>query len=108
MGPCPRGLYHEAGHLLTAKRKDFIDDENATPLNDEEQAADEFARNALIPLAEYEQFVAHGDFGRPAIRDAAKTLQIAPGILVGRLQHDEHLSASEFNDLKKPLSFGKR
>jgi HTH-type transcriptional regulator/antitoxin HigA len=101
-------LYHEAGHLLTAKRKDFIDEENDTPPDDEEQAADEFARNALIPLVEYEQFVACGDFGRRAIRDAAKGLQIAPGILVGRLQRDGHLSGSELNDLKKPLSFGNR
>ncbi len=101
-------LYHEAGHLLTARRKDFIDEESDTPQDDEEQAADEFARNALIPLAEYERFVACGDFGRRAVRDAAKTLEIAPGILVGRLQRDKHLSPSELNDLKKQLSFGKR
>ena len=101
-------LYHEAGHLLTAKRRDFVDEENDTPVDDEERAADEFARNALIPLAEYQQFISRADFGRPAIREAAKTLEIAPGILVGRLQRDEYLAPSKLNDLKKPVSFGAR
>jgi HTH-type transcriptional regulator / antitoxin HigA len=102
-------LYHEAGHLLTGRREDFIDDENDTreARSDEEQAADDFARNTLIPLAEYERFVARGDFDRPTIRDIAKHLEIAPGILVGRLQRDQYLAPSALNDLKKSLRFGK-
>lgn len=102
-------LYHEAGHLITAKRKDFVDDENDVPgaRNEDEREADEFARNALVPLGDYEQFVARGDFGRHTVREIAKQMEIAPGILVGRLQRDKHLAPSELNDLKKSLRFSK-
>jgi HTH-type transcriptional regulator/antitoxin HigA len=102
-------LYHEAGHVLTARRTDFIDDENGgtDKQDNDERAADEFARNTLIPPADYNDFAARGDFSRPAVRELAKRMDIAPGILVGRLQRDKHLPPSQLNDLKKPLRFGK-
>jgi hypothetical protein len=102
-------LYHEAGHLITARRTDFIDDEDDGPeeQGNDERVADEFARNTLIPPADYNEFTERGDFSRPAVRELAKRIDIAPGILVGRLQRDKHLSPSQLNDLKKSLRFGK-
>jgi addiction module HigA family antidote len=102
-------LYHEAGHLLTARRKDFIDDADAHDAADEdERAADEFARDVLVPPKVYAAFIAAGDFSRERVRALADQLEIAPGVVVGRLQRDEHLPKSQLNDLKKPLRFGRR
>ncbi len=101
-------LYHEGGHVLTAKRRDFLDDEDGPENEDkDERAADEFARNTLVPLADYHNFTEHGDFSRAAVRELAKRMNVATGILVGRLQRDKHLLPSQLNDLKKPLRFGK-
>ena len=40
---------------------------------------------------------------KEAIRAFASELEIAPGIIVGRLQHEQRLPYSHFNDLKAVL-----
>jgi addiction module HigA family antidote len=100
-------FFHEAGHLLSGSRpRDFVD--AAEPAESEkrdpdEQAANQFARTALLPSDDYRVFVKVGDFGRPAIRRFAQQQKISPGIVVGRLQHDEYLRPSQLQDLKKSI-----
>lgn len=97
-------LYHEAGHLLARKREDFIDGPNAEAVDAEaEDAADLFARDSLIAPVDYATFVAAGVFTADVVKDFAKTQGIAPGIVVGRLQRDDHVDPSHLNDLKKPI-----
>jgi HTH-type transcriptional regulator/antitoxin HigA len=100
-------FFHEAGHLLSgSRRRDFVD--AAEPAeseegNADEQAANRFARDTLLPPGEYEAFVETGDFTRSAIRSFAREQEVAPGIVVGRLQRDKHVGPSQFRDLKKSL-----
>jgi addiction module HigA family antidote len=100
-------FFHEAGHLLSGtRRRDFVDVADSTSSGDrdaDEDAANQFARNALLPPDDYRSFVAAGDFGRAAIRTFAEQQQIAAGIVVGRLQRDKHVPPSQLRDLKKSV-----
>jgi addiction module HigA family antidote len=100
-------FFHEAGHLLSGtRRRDFVDAADPTSSGDrdgDEAAANQFARDALLPPDDYQSFVAAGDFSRAAIRTFAEQQQIAAGIVVGRLQRDNHLMPSQLRDLKKSI-----
>lgn len=80
-------FFHEAGHLLRhGKRLRFIEMEGALG-NDHENEANEFARDWLIsPQAA--KVLAGMPKTEAAIRDLADKLEIAPGIIVGRLQKE--------------------
>ena len=69
-----------------------MDDEN-------EIEADTFASDFLIPsqFAETLPFVAHT---KAAVTDFAAKIGVAPGIVVGRMQHDKLLPQSYLNGLK--------
>ena len=102
-------FFHEAGHLLLgSRRQDFLDPAESkageTDGSDEEEA-NQFARDVLLPLAEYEAFVQVGDFSATAIRTFAEHQAIAPGIVVGRLQRDQLLLPNQLRHLKKPIRF---
>ncbi len=95
-------FFHEAGHILKHGKKDiFIEGSPAKMNTRKEDEANAFATNILIPSLEYRRFLASGKWSKAAIRRFAINLGIAPGIIVGRLQHDGVLPQSHCNDLKK-------
>lgn len=96
-------FFHEAAHLLLhSKKETFINDEGKH--SGVEQEADAFASRELIP----DQYVAElADLTNVEdARDFAARIGIAPGIVVGRLQHDGRWSYKEGNSLKQRLAFG--
>lgn len=103
-------LFHEIGHLVTGRKRDLhVDDlfgSEERPVVGSEAEADEFARNLLIPLAEYERFLEVGELGHEAVRTFARSLGIAPGIVVGRLQRDRHLAPGGLDILKRHYDIG--
>lgn len=104
-------LFHELGHvLLHRKSTRFILDNAADNLGDtvidppmkaREEEANRFAADTLVPPEEYFVFILENDVSDAAIFRAAERMGIAPGILVGRLQHDGLLSQKWGNKLKK-------
>jgi len=94
-------FFHEAGHILRHGRKDVFIEDGA--LNAKEEEANEFARTTLIPDAQYRRFVDRKTFGTASCLRFAQTVGIAPGIVVGRLQHDHYLLYSQGNALKRRL-----
>ena len=98
-------VFHECGHLVSSsRRRDFVDaptDIWAESASGEELRADDFARDTLIPSSAYERFINQADFGPQAVRPIAKDLDIAPGIVVGRLQSDGHVGPRNLNYLKQ-------
>lgn len=98
-------FFHEAAHvLLHGKRSVFIDEISAVS-SEEERQADEFAANHLIPSKRYATLVRSGKPTKAAVIAFAKEQEIAPGIVVGRLQHDRTIPFSWFNDLKRTFVF---
>lgn len=95
-------FFHEAGHIiLHGKRDVFINVEDADG-DAKEQEANQFAANTLIPPTAYGAFVQKTQrFSETAVRQFATEMGIAPGIVVGRLQHDAHLPYKHLNGLKE-------
>jgi len=95
-------FFHEAGHIIQRrKRAVFIDHEFNQPEDVEEQEANNFAANILIPPTKLKEFTGKGDKTKKAIKFVASEIGIAPGIVVGRLQHEGFLPYSYCNDLKR-------
>jgi len=93
-------FFHESCHVLQALKKGmFI--EGLENDGDREHAADTFSCNYLIPRTEYDAFVQNQVFTELVVRSFAKRLAIAPGIVVGRLQHDEIIGFDKLNFLKR-------
>lgn len=99
-------LFHEIGHLLEGIRRRTYVDLAAAPSDDpEEGPADQFARDVLVDRAAYEEFVSRGIYDAKTIRAFAKGQHVAAGVVVGRLQHDRHLSPSGLQYLKRTFDW---
>ncbi len=104
-------FYHEAGHVLLHSKKDlFMDDralsgEHKEPeVEAQEREANDFAMTSLIPLRAWKHFISERDFTERSIRAFAKSIGIAPGIIVGQLQHNRYMRFnSSLNCLKRKL-----
>lgn len=96
-------FFHEAAHLLLhSKKQTFLDDYDAKNETDDiEEEANGFAAGFLIPEKTYQTIVNETHLGRDKIINYAARLQISPGILVGRLQHDGVIKYQWMNDLKR-------
>ena len=94
-------VFHEAGHiLLSSKKSVFVDCEKFEGKH--EETANRFAAERLIPQPALERFVVSGThWSKSAIREFARSIGIAPGIVVGQLQHRGKLPYTHCNDLKQ-------
>lgn len=108
-------FFHEAGHiLLHSKRRGFIENtagsaetaSSAGSDKDLENAADRFAAGLLIPPDEYlELSASHKYISEAAVTAFADKVGVAPGIVVGRLQHDGRVPHSHLNGLKRRMEW---
>ena len=101
-------FFHEAAHVLKhGKRAVFVEDGDpkAAARDPREAEADAFACEFLIPRPDHERFCSTGNFGLPSISGFAKQIGIAPGLVVGRLQHEGKLAYSRGNQLKRRFRF---
>jgi addiction module HigA family antidote len=96
-------IFHEAAHVLKHPRKlVFIEDGDQE--SDEEREANAFAAATLIPGHALAGFGAEpGRVSLAAVREFARQVGVAPGIVVGRLQHDGVLPFTDGNALKRRL-----
>ena len=101
-------LFHELGHLLQGVHRrevveEIVDDPPKGEWDADEEAADSFARETLIPETELRNWLDQHAVDRKTILEFAANQGITPGILVGRLQRDRVLERNQFNDLKRRL-----
>lgn len=76
-------LFHEIGHIMNGDYGMSLEG------SDHEKDADDFAKNQLIPQAEYENFVHENhSFDVDVIVDFAHNIDRDPGIVLGRLQYE--------------------
>jgi len=88
-------LFHEIHHI-TEGHISMID----RTTNKEEKEADMFACNTLIPYEDYIRFLNQNDYSKEAIVAFAESINIASGIVVGRLQKDNVIPFNRYNELK--------
>lgn len=94
-------LFHELAHVINGHIG-----RTAGTTEEEERAADAFARDTLIPPESYAQ-IAVGNKTHSSVMSFANEIGIAPGIVVGRLQKDGYLPYSQLNGLKVRYQFAK-
>ena len=93
-------FFHEAAHIhLHSKKNVFVDEINRGDA-DLEAEANDWAENALVPRSAWERFVEGSPRSERAVRAFAEEQGIAPGIVVGMLQHGGHLPWTHLNGLK--------
>ena len=80
-------LFHEIGHIHHGDYGISFEDESGI----DEDAADEYAADCLIPREPYLAFVKRGDFTPSAVIRFASRINRDPGLVVGRLQNDNHV-----------------
>ena len=89
-------LFHEVDHVLEG----HIGQPDG-PTDEDEDQANIFAANTLIPPQDYQSFVHRGQFSENSVRRFADTIGVDPGIVVGRLQNDRIILHSQMNSMKK-------
>lgn len=98
-------FFHEAGHILLHGKKDlFIErtDKSSNGLDENKEAeANHFAQNELIPTKALDKFIREGTRTKADICSFAEQIGIAPGIVVGQLQHKGVLDYQYCNNLKQ-------
>jgi len=99
-------FFHEAGHILRHGKRDMFIEGDDT-VDGKEEEANRFASDFLIPPLAYQRLVRSVPRSVEAVRVFAKELGIAPGIVVGRLQHDGKIPRNYFNDLKRHVEWGR-
>ncbi|MDE0340786.1 MAG: HigA family addiction module antitoxin [Nitrospinae bacterium] len=101
-------LFHEAAHILLHSKKDVFIDSNANGADEREAEANRWAADSLIPGEAWEMFAEAGPKSVPTVRRFAQEQGVAPGIVVGRLQHEGRLPWGHIlNRLKKRLEWAK-
>lgn len=105
-------FFHEAGHvLLHGKREVFIEDQSAAAdetVQKEEKEANRFAAEVLVAAEELERLrpLAQGKrLSEARVRAFADELDVHPGIVVGRLQHEGWLPYTHLNGLRERLEW---
>jgi len=103
-------LFHELGHILLHNPQTVIlEGENDDPaLKELEDEADQFAADTLIPPKPYEAFVKAGRFFAKNIELFARQMDISTGIVVGRLQKENHIRPSWHNSLRMRFEWKSR
>lgn len=101
-------FFHEAGHILQSTRRrafiEILEEDDAQDRTADEADANTFARDTLVPREYYDAFVAAGEITEDTVRRFAKEQDVAPGIVVGRLQRDGLVDPSHMYPLKKKIS----
>ncbi len=93
-------FFHEAAHiLLHSKKETFVDDGSDDDVVEEE--ANSFAADFLVPPG-YKPRLYRLTNDSEVVR-FAQDIGVAPGIVVGRLQHDENWGWEKGNKLKRGL-----
>ena len=96
-------FFHEVCHILKHKKVTFYEDGRSKD-SPEEREADLFAASILIPPQHAESL--RKLKGRAEIERFAKVVNVSPGIVVGRLQHDGIIPPTHFWNLKTKYKWG--
>jgi hypothetical protein len=110
-------FFHEVAHILLHRlRRLFVIDNAVDYMGDAvvdpdmaryEEEADRFAADTLIPPATLAEFLRlHGKtLTNDDIHDFAESIGVGPGIVIGRLQHDDILQHWQGNSLRQKLEW---
>ena len=97
-------VFHEAGHILSHEHRNFVEGISTDAENrSEEDEANQFAADFLIPKQAWNVFAEDHDWSGPAVQQFAEGHGIHPGIVVGRMHHEKLLPYNRLTALKQRL-----
>lgn len=100
-------FFHEAGHLLLHGEDALFLEDNSQVTSVEEEEANEFAARTLVPQ-KHLGALSRLRLERREIIGFARLVGVAPGIIVGQLQHTKRIPPSRFNTMKRRLTWTKQ
>ena len=86
-------LFHEIGHVMNGDYGISFDSESG----EQEEIADKYAEDMLIPYDKYQLFIAANRFDGQSIREFAKEIDRDPGIILGRLLNDGKVNYNDWS-----------
>lgn len=89
-------LFHEFAHIVLGHIGQAVGISE-----DDEKAADRWAKDTLVEADAFEKFKEGRDYSEESVIHFAKEQGIAPGIIVGRLQREKMIKYSALNNLKE-------
>lgn len=93
-------FFHEAAHLILHGEEALFIEADEMLDSSQEDEANSFAEEVLIPAAFRSELARLSLTSREVIRFAVR-VGVAPGIVVGQLQHNGRLAHNRLNDLKR-------
>ncbi len=106
-------FFHELAHILMHRKthafvldnavKDLSDKVVDPTIQKQEDEANRFAADTLIPPDDLVGFISKAKFTNESIKGFSKHIGVGPGIVVGRLQHEELLQPHQGNRLKQKI-----
>ena len=103
-------FFHEVAHILLHSKKTVFTDElgnNAEELDSLEVEANEWASKFLIPSKNWDELIKYSTYNQVVIKKFAREIEIAPGIVVGMLQHNKLIPWKRLNSLKQKIEIEK-
>jgi plasmid maintenance system antidote protein VapI len=97
-------LFHEIGHLILHYDRMPIFEDTVVTEHQSEREANEFAAQVIVPMSHREELLSLGDSRAPII-NFAKKVGIAPGLVVGQLQHQGIIAYNQMQHLKRRFSW---
>ena len=97
-------FFHEAAHLLLHNHADLFLEGVAPSSTKQEEEANEFAAEILIPKRHAAELSALRADHHQVLR-FAKKVGVSPGIVVGQLQHQNLIKPNHLNGLKRHLQW---
>lgn len=98
-------FFHEAAHLLLHSKRDIFVHDKPGEATAEDAEADGWAADFLVSGDDWRRFAQNAVFNRASVKRFALEQGIAPGIVVGRLQHTHLLPGDRLNELKARLEW---
>lgn len=94
-------FFHEAGHLILHSDKSlFLETPDGTILDQQEEEANAFAGEILIPF-QFQKELGKLKRNKRNIIDFAMRLGISPGIVIGQMQHHDLVDKKYLNSYKR-------
>ena len=93
-------LFHEIAHLLLHYDKMPILENNDITEDECENEANYYASNVIVPMCYREELFSLGNSRFPII-EFAKKVGVAPGLIVGQLQHEGIIRFNQMQHLKR-------
>jgi plasmid maintenance system antidote protein VapI len=97
-------LFHEIAHLLLHYEKMPILEDSAQAEEQYEREANEYAAQIIVPASYREELLSLGSSRLPII-NFAKRVGVAPGLIVGQLQHEGLIGFNQMQWLKRRFTW---